>query len=357
MAKKVKVGVIGLGAIGNVHINAYQAACGNEAELAAVCDIVPEKTEAMGQRLGIPSSHQFADYKEMLKTDVDAVLVCVWNNLHRDMAVNALKAGKHVFLEKPTALNAKEAAQIVNAADEAKKVLQIGMVTRQAAEAQLVKRYVEEGALGKIYHLRVVLIRRRGIPGLGGWFTTKSRSGGGPLIDIGVHWFDASMFMSGLWNPTSVSAAAYAKFGRDMKNYRYTGMWAGPPDFKGTCDVEDFATGFVRFGKDATMNFDISWALNAEENTFIEILGDKGGVRLFDGKPLRVFTEFQGNVADITPQTKDEDRFQRQAKSFLAACRGESKPACTGREGLTVMKLIDAVYASSEKGKEVAITA
>jgi len=355
MAAKLKVGVIGLGTIGNVHINAYQAAVADRAEFTAVCDIAQDRLDATGSKLNIPPQRRFIDYRDLLKTDIDAVLVCVWNNLHREMAVNALKAGKCVFLEKPMAMNPKEPQQIVATADATKKVLQIGMVYRQSPETQLVRKYAMDGTLGNIYHMRIALLRRRGIPGLGGWFTTKSRSGGGPLIDIGVHWFDISMFMSNLWNPTSVSAATYAKFGKDMKKYNFTGMWAGPPNYKGTCDVEDYATGFVRFGNKATMNFDISWAANSEEGTFIEILGDKGGVRLFDGKPIRLLTEFNGNIADITPQFADEDRFQRQAKSFIAACRGEAKPACTGKEGVVVMKLIEGVYASSEKGKEVAI--
>ncbi len=353
MAGKLKIGVIGLGAIGNIHLNAYQA-CADEAEIIAVCDIDQGKLEAVGNRINV--KNRFTDYKDMLKTDLDAVLVCVWNNLHKEMAINGLKAGKHVFLEKPMAMNAKEGQQIVAAADSSKKTLQIGMVCRQAAEVQLVRKYVQDGILGNIYHMRVVLIRRRGIPGLGGWFTTKSRSGGGPLIDIAVHWFDAAMYMSGLWQPSSVSAATYAKFGKDMKKYRYVGMWAGPPNYDGVCDVEDFATGFVRFGDKATMNFDISWALNSEDSTFIEVLGDKGGARVFDNKGLKIFTEFNNNVVDIAPQIKDPDRFQQQARTFIAACRGEAPPAATGREGITVMKLLDAVYASGEKGKEVAIS-
>jgi predicted dehydrogenase len=352
MAGKLKIGVIGLGAIGNVHLNAYPA-WSDQAEIAAICDIDEGKLKATGDRLNL--KNRFTDYKDMLKTDLDAILVCVWNNLHKEMAINALKSGKHVFLEKPMALNANEGRQIVAAAQAAQKTLQIGMVCRQAAEVQLVRKYVQDGILGNIYHMRAVLIRRRGIPGLGGWFTTKSRSGGGPLIDIAVHWFDAAMYMSGLWQPTSVSAATYAKFGKDMKKYRFVSMWAGPPKLDGICDVEDFATGLVRFGDKATMNFDISWALNSEENTFIEILGDKGGARLFDNKGVKIFTEFNNNVVDIVPQIKEEDRFQKQAQTFIAACRGEAPPAATGREGVTLMTLLDAVYASGEAGKEIKI--
>jgi len=280
----------------------------------------------------------------------------VGNTLHRDYSVAAFKAGKHVLLEKPMAMNAPEGQEIAAASKKARKVLQIGMVWRQNPAARLVREYVEKGLLGEIYHMRAVLIRRRGVPGLGGWFTTKAQSGGGPMIDIGVHWFDIAMWMSGQWKPTSVSARTYAKFGPRMRNYRYVSMWAGPPKFDGVCDVEDYSTGFVRFGNRATMAFEIAWAANAQEDSYVELLGDKGGVRALDGKPLTILTENEERPADIQPQfNANSDGFQSQAKAFIAACRGEAKPAATGEQGVVVMKLIDAVYASSKAGKEVPI--
>jgi predicted dehydrogenase len=351
--KKLKVGVIGLGAIGAVHVDAYKANSGGS-ELTAVCDVDAARLEEKGKSLGV--SGRYTDYHDLLKSDVEAVSVCVGNTLHKEVAVAAFKAGKHVLLEKPMAMNAKEAAQIVAAGKASGKTLQIGMVRRQATEVVVVRDMIEKGDFGDIYHMRAVLLRRRGIPGLGGWFTTRAQSGGGPLIDIGVHWFDAAMHISGHWNPTSVSAMTYSKFGKDMKNYRYVGMWAGPPNYDGVCDVEDYASGFVRFGKKASMSFEIAWACNLEETAFIDILGTKAGVRVFDGKPLKILTEQGSHIADVLPQFPDRgNMFHNQAKAFLAACRGECPPAATGEEGLTNMKLIDAVYKSGDTGKEVAI--
>ncbi len=340
-----------MGAIGAVHADAYRAC--PEADLTAICDVSSTRLDAEAQRLAI--SQHFTDYRELLRSDVDAVSVCVGNALHREVAVAALKAGKHILLEKPMAMNAGEAAVIVAAGRRARKIIQIGMVNRQRAEVQLARDYVTRGLLGQVYHIHAMLIRRRGIPGLGGWFTTKSMSGGGPLIDIGVHWFDAAMYVSGLWKPTRVSAMNYAKFGAPLKDYKYVDMWAGPPKFNGVFDVEDYSTGFVRFGKKATMDFNICWAANAEDRGFIEILGDKGGLRMLEGKPLALLTEHQGRLANITPQYKDVNTFQVQIAKFIAACRGLGKPAATAEEGLTVMKLLDAVYASSRLGKEVEI--
>jgi predicted dehydrogenase len=204
--------------------------------------------------------------------------------------------------------------------------------------------------------MRSVLVRRRGVPGLGGWFTTKAEAGGGALIDIGVHWFDLPMYLSGLWNPTAVSAKTYAEFGPRMRDYTYVDMWAGPPNFDGVFDVEDYATGFVRFGRQATLSFEIAWAVNSEDASFVEILGDKAGVRAFDDKPLKILTEHKGKLSDIEPKFDAKvNNFESQARSFVGACRGEHEPLATAQQGLTAMKLIDGIYASSEAGAEVKI--
>jgi len=352
MSKKLKIGIIGAGAIGNVHANALAAV--GESEIAALCDIDEAKLAAMGERLKVKA--RFDDYRDLLRTDVDAVFVCVPNALHAEIAVAALEAGKHVLLEKPVALNAAEAARIVAASRKARGIIQVGMVWRQSAEARIVREYVEAGLFGDIYHLRAVMVRRRGIPGLGGWFTAKAVSGGGPMIDLGVHWFDIAMWMSGLWEPTRASARTYAKFGCRMREYRYVGMWAGPPKFDGVCDVEDYSTGFVRFGDRATLSFEIVWAANTESESFVEVLGDKAGARVGTGKPLQILTEDRDRPADLAPQFDNKaNRFELQARAFLAACRGEAPPAATIEQGHTVMKLIDAIYASSEAGREVEI--
>jgi predicted dehydrogenase len=349
---KVKVGIIGLGAIGSVHADAYRAL--PDAEISAVCDVANTRLNEIGNKYNV--RQKYNDYRELLKSGVEAVSICVGNALHCEVALAALRAGKHILLEKPMAMNAAEAARIAAAGKKAKKIIQIGMVRRQNEQVKIVRDYIQKGFFGNIYHLRTVLIRRRGIPGLGGWFTTKSASGGGPLIDLGVHWFDAAMHVSGLWNPTSVSAMNYAKFGRNMRQYRYVSMWAGPPNYNGTCDVEDYSVGLVRFGKTATMVFEIAWAANTEEQNYIDVLGDKGGARFLDGKPLAIFTENNNRIANVSPLTNEsENIFHRQAGIFIKACRGKCPPAATAEEGVTVMKLIDAVYASGESGRETAV--
>lgn len=350
---KIKIGIIGVGAIGAVHADAYRAAPASE--ITAICDVSDERLAEIGDKYNVPC--RFKDYTELLKSDVDAVSICVGNTLHRKVAIAALKAGKHILLEKPMAMNAREAAEIAAAGRKAKKVVQIGMVLRQDEQVRVVRNYIRKGLFGEIYHTRAAWVRRRGIPGLGGWFTTKSASGGGPLIDLGVHMFDVSMHLSGHWKPTSVSAMNYAKFGKNMRDYRYVSMWAGPPRLAGVCDVEDYSVGLVRFGKKATLVFEIAWAANiAEDIMQVDILGDKGGARVLDGKPLTIYTEHNDRVANVAPLLNTSaNRFHRQADLFIKACRGECPPAATAQEGLTVMKLIDAVYASSARGREAGI--
>ena len=349
MPQKLKVGIIGVGAIGTVHADAYQAT--GAAEIAAACDVDAEKLDRQCDRFGV--SERCTKYQQLLETDVDAVSVCVGNALHKEVAVAALQAGKHVLLEKPMALNATEARAIAAEAAKAKGILQMGMVRRQHPEPQIVREYVDAGLFGEVYHMRAVLIRRRGIPGLGGWFTTRAESGGGPMIDLGVHWFDLVMWLSGHWKPTRVSARTYAKFGPNMKDYKYVGMWAGPPRYDGTFDVEDYSTGFARFDDVATMSFEIAWAANAQEESYVEILGTEGGARIGDGR-LEILTEHNGRLADIAPKyDRKVNGFEVQARKFLAACRGEQPPAATAEQGVAVMSLIDAIYASSDANAEV----
>jgi len=348
----MKVGVIGLGAIGPVHADAYSVS--PDVEIAAICDISEARLAEIGQKYNV--KQRFKNYHDLLKSDVEAVSICVGNALHCETAVAALKAGKHILLEKPMAMNAAQATEIIQAGEKAKKIIQVGMVWRQSEQAKIVRDYISKGLFGDIYHLRAVMIRRRGIPGMGGWFTTKAASGGGPLIDVGVHWFDAAMHVSGLWKPTSVSAETHAAFLRDMRSYRYVNMWAGPPKYDGVADVEDYAVGLVRFGKKASMSFEIAWAANSDEAMYIDFLGTKGGARIFSGKTVAIYTENNDRPVDISPMFNDNaNRFHRQARAFIDACNGKCKPAATAEEGLAVMKLIDAVYASGEKGCEIAI--
>ena len=198
----------------------------------------------------------------MDSSDVDAIVVAVPNKFHKDIAIAALTAGKDVLLEKPMALNAAECREINAAAKKSGKILQMGMVQRFSPTANTASALIKAGRLGNVYHAKSNIYRRRGIPGLGGWFTTKALSGGGPLIDLGVHILDLSLFLMDFPKPLRVSGKVYDNFGKDMKNYVYESMWAGPPKYDGTFDVEDSAHAMIRFEGGLTMEFNATWAGN-----------------------------------------------------------------------------------------------
>jgi len=355
MTRKLQYGIVGLGTIGTVHAEAIRAAV-PEAEICAFCDVDGARLAEKADRFGVKG--RYTDFRQMIgRADLDAVYVCVPNHLHRDVAVEALRAGRNVFCEKPMALNAAQAREMADAASKAGKVFQLGMVNRQRADSQLVKQYVEEGFFGDIYHVNIVLRRHRGIPGMGGWFTTKAKSGGGCVIDISVHFLDLALWLTGFWKPRTASAMDYAVFGRDMKAYKYVSMWAGPPDYEGTFDVDDYVAAFIRLPGRATMKLDVAWAVNARSETYIEILGSKAGVRFMDDKPLTLITEVGGRPAEVVPQfqTKDVKPFEIQARKFAAALRGEAEPPATAEQGVVMMALLDAVYRSGAEGREVPV--
>ena len=349
---KVKIGIIGCGAIGSVHADAYAKVA--DAEVVALCDILPDKLKEKAARHGVAKTYE--DYRQLLADPgIEAVSVCVPNHMHAPIAIDAFKAGKHVFLEKPMTLNAELGKNILAARDASGKKLQMGMVWRQTPEAVVVKEAVEQGRLGEIYQIRVKLIRRRGIPGLGGWFTTKAQSGGGGLIDIAVHFLDLSMWLADSWEPTRVSAKTYSKFGSPMKDYHYVSMWAGPPKYDGVFDVDDYAAGLVRFGSRMTLSFEVAWACNAEDESWIELLGTKGGVKVGTDKTV-LRTEVDGKIADIQLYfERKKDRFAIEMEKFVAAVQGKGEIPATGEQGVIAMKLLDAIYKSSELDREVEV--
>ncbi|MCE5277248.1 MAG: Gfo/Idh/MocA family oxidoreductase [Planctomycetaceae bacterium] len=355
--RKIKIGVIGTGTMGNCH--ADQFAKYPDFQLTALCDIDEAALKRTAEKHSITQT--YTDYRKFLaNADVEAVVVPLPNYLHAPVSIAALEAGKHVFCEKPMTVSVKDAKAMVAAAVKARKkglAMQIGVVWRQDGRAMTIKKLIDSGKLGEIYHVRATLIRRRGIPGLGGWFTTAAKSGGGAVMDIGVHWIDLAMYVASLWNATAVSAANYAKFGPLMKGYHFGGMWAGPPRYDGTFDVEDYTTGLVRFGKSATMNFNIAWAVNGPDAGFIEFNGTKGGAVFMPwGDKVTLYTEQKKQVANVElPLASTEEFFARQGRLFAAACRGKGNVPATPEQGLDVVRVLTAINRSAKAGKEVKV--
>ena len=211
---KIKVGIIGCGNISQYHLQGYAAL--DDVEIYALCDINEDNLKNRGEMFGV--TRLYTDYNEMLKLEeLDAVSICTWNAAHKECTVAALKAGKHVLCEKPTAMNRAEALEMQKAAEESGKILMIGFVRRHGNDCAVLKDFIEAGSLGDIYYAKATYLRRNGNPG--GWFGNKELSGGGPLIDLGVHVIDLVKYLMGNPKPVSVYGVTYQKL-FDRKNIK-----------------------------------------------------------------------------------------------------------------------------------------
>src|SRR5436190_953508 len=210
MNRKLRIAVIGAGQIGRHHMEAIRRC--SRAQLVAIADTSRPRLAEAAERFGV--ADQFTDHRRLLaRNDVDAVSIALPNYLHASITIDALKAGKHVHLDKPFAMNARQAAGIMAAAKKARRVFMVGQNQRFARDAQMLKTFIERGALGEIYHARAWWIRRGGIPRIGSWFTQKKFAGGGALLDIGVHVLDLALHFMDNFQPVAVSGMTHARFG------------------------------------------------------------------------------------------------------------------------------------------------
>lgn len=354
----IGLGIIGCGVIGNVHAAAAKRA---GQRIVACFDADSARAEALTKSHGGRAAKSLDDL--LNDSEVQAVVVATPNDTHCDLALRVLTAGKDLLLEKPMAMNVEQCRQIAEAAQMNNRIVQLSFVCRMSPTALVAKQYIDSGRLGNIYHARASLFRRRGIPGLGHWFTTKSRSGGGVLIDIGVHLIDLLLHMTGA-TPKRVSGQIASKFGHPIGNYRYTDMWAGPPKLDGTFDVDDLAAGLVRCDDNVTLDIAVTWAANAPTDSQpdgITILGDRGGLflHLWDGR-ITFTSEIDGRLGDFSPDMPKvnawDDAWQKQHERFAEAVANRSQPMAGAHDGLIAQAVLDGWYESAAQQREVEIT-
>lgn len=342
----INVGVIGTGGIAsNQHMPALEKQ--PDVKILAVCDVNEQSAKNAAERFNVP--HMFTDYQKLLEMDeIDAVHVCTPNIFHMPPTVDALNAGKHVMVEKPLARNAVEGAQMVEAAKRNGKKLMVAQNMRFTPEAQTLKRFIDAGELGEIYFARVWALRRRGIPSWG-VFTDKEKQGGGPLIDIGVHALDLTLYLMGHPKPVTTSGQAFTKIGNTPG---HVGVW-GPWDHT-KYTVEDYAAGFIRLDNGASIILESSFAANlGDERMNSTLLGTKGGA---DTSPLKIYGEQYGTLIDITPAHMPKwSAYEAEVRGFYDAIQNDTEPPVTGEQALNVMKILDGIYKSSDDGKEVVI--
>ena len=347
------IGFIGAGNINAGHMKNAKAL---GMEIAAVADVNRAAAEAAAKTY---DAKPFEDFNEMLKLGLDGVVIGTPNKFHAPQAVAALQAGSSVFLEKPMAMNAGESEQIIAARDAAGKILQMGMVNRFRGSSQTLVDFIDAGRCGDLYAGQAFWWRRRGIPGFGGWFTTKSMSGGGALIDIGVHLLDLALYLMKFPAPVAVSGSTYNTF-RKLEDYTYTSMWAGPPKEGAEKDVDDYATAKIRFSEGQTLALDVSWALNLpnmKPEVGVMLMGTKGGVSMDNLETPAFHGEAEGHIIDVLPQYAKVDPMHAEMANFRDCLTGDAQPLATAEQGRTVQSILDAIYKSSDEGREVRLDA
>jgi len=353
---KLKVGIVGCGGIANgKHLPAIKK--NGNFEIIAFCDLIKERAEKAKEEYGTPESRIYTDYQELIKEDLDAVYVLTPNNAHAPITIAALKAGKHVMCEKPMAKTYAEAKAMVDTAKETGKVLTIGYQSRYRSDSQYLKRACENGDLGEIYYAKAHAVRRRAVP-TWGVFLDEEKQGGGPLIDIGTHALDLTLWMMDNYEPESVMGSVYRKLADQKETGNAWGDW-DPTVFT----VEDSAFGFIKMKNGATINLEASWALNTldVDEAKTSLCGTKAGADMKDG--LRINSVKYGRQCVEKPNlqaggvafydgTAEEPTDIEQRVFFDAITKGTPltvKP----EQALVVTQILEAIYDSAKAGKPV----
>jgi predicted dehydrogenase len=343
------VAVIGAGAIGLDHIQSFKLH--PAARVTALAEVSPVRGREAADRFNIP--HLVTDYSKLLtRSDIDVVSIALPNYLHAKVALAALRAGKHVMLDKPMATNARDAAQLVVAAKKAKRLLMIGQNARFTADVQTAKQLVTAGVLGEVYHAKTAWTRRCGSPRLGTWFTQKRYAGGGCTYDIGVHALDRCLYLLGEFEAVAVSGQTYSKFG--PRGLGEGGWGKSEVDPEKPFDVDDLSLALIKMKSGRTVLLETSWAAHQAEPDFngTQLFGTEAGLLL---PPLRLFRNGQrGYSTELVPTRTDLVHANRMVH-FIDCLLGKAKPHVPATESLAVQKILDAIYLSARTGKEVRI--
>ena len=348
----MQVAIIGCGSIASAeHIPAYLK--NPETEIRYFCDIIPERAQAAVEKNRCGQA--IADYRVALADpEVAAVSVCTPNDVHARIAIDAMKAGKHVLCEKPAARTWDEVRQMIDTQHETGMTLNIGVVNRFNDSVRRIKQYIDAGRLGEVYHVYVSFRAHRSIPGIGGPFTTKAIAGGGALIDWGVHYLDLVMYCLGDPQVKTVSGETFCKLGRSIPQYTYSFMWAEQTkDLNGTYDVDDSVTALIRTdGPVITLHG--AWAQNiGVKETFIDFMGDRGGIRLDYGGKFTFYGAEFGALVSWRPEFEMSNMYQNEIDAFVDAIKtGKKTPAHIDAVAVTA-RTMQAIYDSAERHAEV----
>jgi predicted dehydrogenase len=356
----LKIGIVGAGGMARYHIAGFRLA---GAEVVALADPSKEAREKAAATFTVGETYSDLDAMLAARTDLDAVSIITPNKFHAPVAIKALTAGRHVYCEKPPALNAAEVEAMAAAAKKAGKRLQFGFNNRARPESRALMEYVRAGEVGRINSAQAVWARRSGIPGFGGWFTTKAVSGGGPVIDL-LHMLDLALYFMDYPEPEYVLAQTFSDF---MTDKSFKGPWGIPDVAGGATDVESACHGFIRFKGGQVLFLRSSWAeMTEREIVSMSFQGTKAGglvERSFGRDGLdetsidrcELFTSEHGTQVNRKILVPFDETMGRlgAAANFIHAIEGKEAALNTPEQALRLMKIVDAVYASAAKGEPV----
>ncbi len=359
MAEIIKVGIIGCGGIGNSkHLPALKKV--PDVEIVAFCDIIKERAEESAKKFGTPDAKVYEDYKELLKDEsIDIVHVCTPNRSHSFITIDSLEAGKHVMCEKPMAKTYAEAKAMCEAAERTGKKLTIGYQNRNTDENLYVKQCADNGDFGEIYYGKALAIRRRAVP-TWGVFLNEYEQGGGPLIDIGTHALDMTLWVMNNYEPEMVMGQTFRKLADQTEQGNAWGNW-DPEKFT----VEDSAFGFIKMKNGAIINLESSWALNiaTPHEACYMICGEKGGADTLNGEARINYIKNQRQCIEKPDLDAGGAAFfdaissgspaEIEAANWIYAVRNDLDPVVMPRQALCVTRILEAIYESAKTGKAV----
>ncbi len=360
--RKLKIGIIGCGGIANQKHLPALSQLSEYCELVAFSDKKIERAQKACDKFGTKEAQVFANYEDLLKLDLDAVHVLTPNVDHSPITIKALESGKHVLCEKPMADNTVAAQKMMDAWKKSGKKFTIGYQNRLRPETQSLKKACDQGDLGDIYYARAHAVRRRAVP-TWGVFPNKALQGGGPLIDIGTHALDLTLWMMQNYEPKSVSGTVFHKMAD-----QFEGNLFGPWDPK-TFEVEDSAMGMIHFKNGAVVYLEASWAINLRDakEAATTLCGTKAGAELISGMSYEgddlVFNRAHHGLLTEESKTKGgaiayfagtkKDPGYLENKQWLEAILEDKEPLVKPEEAFVVTKILDAIYQSAKSGKEV----
>jgi predicted dehydrogenase len=343
------VAVIGAGGIGQDHLASFKLH--PAATVVALAEVSPARGREAAERFGVPEL--VTDYRKLLgRRNIDVVSVALPNYLHAKVALDALRAGKHVMLDKPMATNARDAAKLVAEATKRGVLFMVGQNFRFNIETQTAKQVVEGGGLGDVYHAKTSWSRRAGIPRIGSWFTQKRFAGGGCTYDIGVHALDRCLYLLGEFDAAAVSGQTFAKFGpRGLGN----GAWGKSEiDPKAKFDVDDLSIALIKLKSGRTVLLEASWAAHGPlvDVNDTQLFGTDAGLSL---PPVRLFRQMRNGYSteEVTPLPPLVNT--NRMVHFIDCLLGRAKPFVKPAESLAVQKILDAIYVSAATGREVRV--